>query len=137
MGPASPRGMEPPSEPIGNFWNQDLGELGEKLAQDFLKESGYRVLFSRYRTKYGEIDIVALKNKVLTFIEVKTRNSDKFGDPLEAVTPWKIRHLKRATWAFLLDYPHCLECYDIELAAVAVRLYREDPEERVEMVSIY
>lgn len=51
---------------------QKLGELGEKLAGDYLKKQGFKILSRNWQNKWGEIDIVAQKNKALCFIEVKT-----------------------------------------------------------------
>ena len=65
-----------------------FGKEGEKLAADFLKRQGYKILRLNYKTKLGEIDIIAQDKDTLCFIEVKTRQSDKFGLPQEAVS-WR------------------------------------------------
>ncbi len=62
-----------------------IGALGEGLSQDYLKKKNYRILHANYRTRFGEIDIVAVYGNTLVFIEVKTRQSTKFGLPREAV----------------------------------------------------
>ncbi|MEW6424696.1 MAG: YraN family protein [Bacillota bacterium] len=64
---------------------QDLGRLGEDLAASYLKEKGYRLLARNYRCRLGEIDIIALDENVLVFIEVRCRSSDRFGLPQESV----------------------------------------------------
>ena len=65
-----------------------LGISGENLACDALARQGYAILARRYRTRVGEIDIVAQDGETLVFVEVKTRTSGNFGVPAEAVT-WR------------------------------------------------
>ena len=77
-----------------------LGEQGENLACRELRRRGYAILARRYRTRHGEIDIVAMHGSVLVFVEVKARSSDRFGTPLAAVTQVKQRRLTRMA----LDY---------------------------------
>jgi putative endonuclease len=80
---------------------KNLGDLGEGYARGYLKRKGYRVLFSPFRSKFGEIDIIARKDDLLIFLEVKTRRSLRFGSPLEAVNPAKQRHIIRAARFYL------------------------------------
>lgn len=74
----------------------DIGKLGEDLAADFLKDAGYKILVRNYRVRGGETDIVAFKRGVLAFVEVKTRTTDLFGAPADAVDREKINRLYRA-----------------------------------------
>jgi len=60
-----------------------------------LKEEGYFILDRNYRNRYGEIDIIAKKDKCLIFIEVKTRTNLNYGDPLETINKLKISRIKR------------------------------------------
>ncbi|MCM8814494.1 MAG: YraN family protein [Candidatus Omnitrophica bacterium] len=69
---------------------KEKGSEGEEIAVRFLKANGYRILDRNYRTKYGEIDIVAQKKKCIVFVEVKTRLSNEFGSPAEAVDERKL-----------------------------------------------
>ena len=64
---------------------QELGKRGEEMACDFLREKGYLILEKNYRTRYGEIDIVAEKEGTVVFVEVKTRATGTFGWPEEAI----------------------------------------------------
>ena len=66
---------------------------GEDLACRELRRHGYEILARRYRTRHGEIDIVARDGEVLVFVEVKTRTSCRFGSPLAAITHAKRRKL--------------------------------------------
>jgi putative endonuclease len=77
-----------------------LGKLGEDLACGELTRRGYAILARRYRTRFGEIDIVAREAAVLVFVEVKARRSRRYGGAVEAVTSWKRRRLA----AIALDY---------------------------------
>ena len=72
---------------------QRLGERGETLACEELQRRGYAVLARRYRTRFGEIDIIASDAGAIVFVEVKARMSGTFGDPAEAVTSQKQRRL--------------------------------------------
>ncbi|MGH9160106.1 MAG: YraN family protein [Vicinamibacteraceae bacterium] len=71
-----------------------LGESGEALACRELQRHGYAILERRYRTRGGEIDIIAEHRHALVFVEVKTRRSTSFGQPAEAVTWLKRRRLR-------------------------------------------
>lgn len=62
-----------------------IGAAGEKLAASFLKKKGYLIHTANYRCRYGEIDLVAEKDGVLAFIEVKTRANSRFGRPSDYV----------------------------------------------------
>ena len=72
-----------------------LGDRGEDLAEKYLKKKGYIVVERNFRCRLGEIDIVALDGRYLVFVEVKTRRSQSYGLPCEAVNRPKIRHLVR------------------------------------------
>lgn len=74
---------------------QDLGKRGEEIAVHELERRGYAILARRYRTRYGEIDIVARDAETTVFVEVKARATCEFGTAAEAVTPWKQRRLAR------------------------------------------
>lgn len=66
-----------------------LGRKGEKLTEKYLKKRGYRILKRNYRTPFGEADIIATDGDTVAFVEVKTRTSDSYGRPSEAVTQQK------------------------------------------------
>ena len=73
--------------------NQELGQIGEELAVRELEDRGYAILARRYRTRYGEIDIVARDGETIVFVEVKARATGELGTAAEAVTDWKQRRL--------------------------------------------
>lgn len=70
-----------------------VGVKGEDLAVDYLRKKGYRIIERNFRKGYGEIDIIALENKVLVFVEVKTRTTDLYGTPFEQISSSKLRSL--------------------------------------------
>ncbi len=88
---------------------RDLGAHGEDLAARWYQERGFAVLDRNWRCPQGEIDIVARKDDVLVFSEVKTRTSDLFGEPFEAVGPAKQRKLRRLASAWLRTTPAGVE----------------------------
>lgn len=65
---------------------KEIGTIGEKLAEGFLKKKGYRVREKNFRCRTGEIDIVAEKKGYLVFVEVRTKTSTNYGTPEESVT---------------------------------------------------
>lgn len=81
-------------------YRQNTGKLGEDLATVELWHKGYAILARRYRTRYGEIDIVAQDGDTVVFVEVKARRTDRFGTAAESITPWKQRRIA----AMALDY---------------------------------
>lgn len=78
-----------------------LGKKGERLAAKYLKGQGYKILEKNYRTPFCEVDIIAKCGDVLCFCEVKTRNSDAFGSPSEAVNASKQKLYFRAARHYL------------------------------------
>ena len=80
----------------------EIGALGEQLAVEHLSSLGLVVLARNWRCRYGELDIIATDeaNRTAVFVEVKTRTSDQFGGVEQAVTPDKVRRLRRlaALW---------------------------------------
>jgi putative endonuclease len=80
---------------------QALGKSGEDVACDELRRRGYAILVRRYRTRLGELDIVARDGATLVFVEVKARTSRRFGTAAEAVTFQKRQRLARMAQEFL------------------------------------
>lgn len=75
---------------------KNVGNAGEEFAARVLEDAGYVILERNYRTKIGEIDIIAVRDGVLHFIEVKTRSGDEFGYPADAVTDSKQNTIRRS-----------------------------------------
>lgn len=100
---------------------KSLGSLGEELAVKQLKNNGYSILEQNFRSKFGEIDIIAQEGGDLVFIEVKTRWSKSFGPPEEAITPWKIQHIIKAGEYYKLLHPETPEALRIDAVAVDLK----------------
>ena len=83
--------------------HNELGKLGEQLATDYLIKKGYEIVVRNYVFQKAEIDIIAKNNNCMICVEVKTRNSDFFGDPQDFVTPSKIKLLVKAMDAFISE----------------------------------
>lgn len=77
-----------------------LGRWGEDIAVAHLERAGYQVLARNWRCRQGELDVVARHGAALVFVEVKTRSSQAYGEPAEAVTPVKARRIRglAGTW---------------------------------------
>ena len=88
------------SQPRVTHARLSFGLFGEELACHELEQRGYVILTRRYRTKHGEIDIIARYGECLVFVEVKARHDGSFGDPEEAVT---LRKQQQLVW-MAIDY---------------------------------
>ncbi len=81
--------------------HNELGKQGEEIAQQYLAEKGYKILQCNWRFGSDEIDIIAKKDNMLIIVEVKTRQTNFFGEPEEAVTKTKQKFLIRATEVYI------------------------------------
>lgn len=70
-----------------------IGQVGEDIAVQFLTKKGYQILERNFTTIFGEIDIIAEKKNIICFVEVKSRKSNKYGLPEEAVTNRKMEKI--------------------------------------------
>lgn len=86
--------------------SKERGKKGEDIAEKFLAEKGYEIIERNYHfRKYGEVDIIAKDKKAnaLVFVEVKSRKSPNYGDPVYAVTKNKIRQVKKVAAGYLFE----------------------------------
>ena len=81
---------------------RSVGSHYEDVAAEYLIHKGYRILERNFSCRSGEIDIIAEDGEVLCFVEVKYRAGERFGDPLEAVTPHKIRQINNTARYYLM-----------------------------------
>ena|SRR5918996_4287553 len=86
-------------------YRQHLGARGEALAADWYVAAGYDVVARNWRCREGELDLVVARPGEVVFCEVKTRASDRFGVPAEAVTAAKRRRLRALAARFLAEHP--------------------------------
>ena|SRR6266849_1404707 len=99
-----------------------LGVRGEKLACRFLRQNGYKVLYRNFRARRGgEIDIVCRDGDTLVFVEVKTRTSEDFGRPIEAIRRSQRQRISLGglAWLRLLDNPDILFRFDVVEVVIA------------------
>lgn len=82
--------------------HNDLGNLGEQIAVKELNKKGYQILELNYRFKRDEVDIIAQKNGVIVFVEVKTRESDYMGPPEKAVTIAKQKRIIKVANQYMI-----------------------------------
>jgi putative endonuclease len=80
---------------------QQCGKTGEALAVAHLRKKGYKLIERNYRTRVGEIDVIAKHKGRIVFIEVKTRRTGRYGDPKSAVTLKKQRKISMVALAYL------------------------------------
>lgn len=93
----------PPSWEMDMAYHNELGKIGEQLAVDYLSRNGYTILERNFIFNKAEIDIIAQLDDTLAVVEVKTRNSEIFGDPQEFVSKNKIKLLVKAANEYLVS----------------------------------
>ena len=100
----------------------DIGALGEQLAVDHLSSLGLRVLARNWRCRYGELDVIAVDDtsRIVVFVEVKTRTSDRFGGVAQAVTPDKVRRLRRLAGLWLAAQDGSWSAIRIDVVGVRI-----------------
>ena len=81
-----------------------FGRAGERATIKFLKKNGYRIIEKNFRTQAGEVDVIAEHEKVLVFVEVKTRSGSQLGHPVEALTPYKQKKIGQIAQGFLAKH---------------------------------
>lgn len=119
-----------------SLFKKNLGNQGEDIAASFLQKHHYRILEKNFRTRNGEVDIIAIdtsgKEPILCFIEVKTRNSVKYGTPLEAISFYKLQALRRT--AVYYQAMHRSLPSQLRLDAVSILFSHTSSEPEIELV---
>jgi putative endonuclease len=98
----------------------NFGKIGEDFAVRLLENKGYQIVARNFRSRFGEIDIIAIYEGELVFIEVKTRWSLKFGNPEEAVTERKLKKIIRTAEYFSMIHPNLPKKLGIKVVAIEV-----------------
>ncbi|NLL62012.1 MAG: YraN family protein [Candidatus Atribacteria bacterium] len=80
---------------------KSIGDSGEELARAYLFKKGYRILEQNYKVSFGEIDIIAEKSNCICFVEVKSRKSNKYGTPEEAITRYKQKKIVKVAQLYI------------------------------------
>jgi putative endonuclease len=99
---------------------QAFGELGERIAERWLRRQGWRVVQRRYRSGHRDIDLVVERDGTVAFVEVKARRGSQFGDPVEAVNWNKQRQLIRSASTWIDRHGKPSECYRFDVVGVLV-----------------
>ena len=114
--------------------NKITGNKGEDIAVSYLQKKGFAVLVKNWRYRHWEVDIIAGKDDMLHFIEVKTRNSLRYGYPEESITREKMNHLKHASTVFHSQHP---EWKRIQFDVLAITLINNEVKEIMMIEDVY
>ena len=108
-------------------FNLKTGKLGEEIAKKYLENKGYKIIEQNYKTKYGEIDLVARTRTVLVVVEVRTKIGEDFGTPEESLDKKKIRRV----WLNALAYVgknHWNGDYRVDAVCIVLSSAKHKPE---------
>ena len=111
---------------------QEVGKLGEKLAQKFLKKRGYHIRETNFRCREGEIDIIARQGDYLVFVEVRTKSNLDFGTPEESITQAKKEKLIASALTYVNTHQNLLSLWRIDV--VAIELDAKGKTKRIELI---
>ena len=99
---------------------QAFGELGERIAERWLRRSGWRIIQRRFRSGHRDIDLVVERDGTVAFVEVKARRGDRFGQPVEAVNWRKQKELTRSAKVWIDRHGRPFEAYRFDVIGVLV-----------------
>ena len=106
-----------------NNHNKNIGNTGEDIAKDWLEKQGYTIIERNWRHSHWEVDIIASKKDKLHFVEVKTRNSHRYGKPEESFGKNKMKSLKNAAEEYQHQHP---EWEKIQFDILAITLQHDE-----------
>ena len=108
--------------------NKQIGNIGENIAKEYLISKGFEILDFNFRySKFSEIDIIALKNNTIHFVEVKTRTQIKFGEPIEAVNRKKLESIFQCGMFYLKNNSLRYDKMQIDIIGILLNK-NENPE---------
>ena len=108
--------------------NRVIGAYGETLAKDYLIGKGYKILDTNVKfSRFCELDIVAILNSVLSFVEVKTRKTNSLGSPFEAITKNKYSNIKKGAYLYLQQNAIKYSKFQIDVIGIVL-----EPELKIE-----
>lgn len=113
---------------------QSIGKIGEDYACAHLLSLGYIIIERNYRTKLGEMDIIAEKDKKIAFCEVKTRIGDLHGKPYEAVTYRKLAHIQRVAQSYLLQ--NGIKNSKLSVQVISIELFPDNSVRKLKMYEV-
>jgi putative endonuclease len=108
-----------------------FGNSAERQAQQFLEKKGFDILEQQYRTRFGEIDLIARDGDEIVFVEVKARNSSEFGSPEESVTPSKLKRIAAVGQMYLRKKKINHDGFRIDVIAITT-----EPEEIRHLIGV-
>jgi putative endonuclease len=117
-----------------SYHHHNTGKKGEDMAVNYLLQRNFAILHRNWRWSRYEIDVIAVKDQVIHFIEVKTRRSLAFGYPEEAVSKKKIERMQMSARQFQLQYPQWRQ---IQYSILSVTLLRNQPPEFFFIEDVY
>lgn len=94
------------------IFNKLKGKEGEEMAAKWLIDHGYQFIDKNNSTKYGELDLIAAKNNILVFVEVKFKQTEDFGTPEEMIGKNKLAQVQRTAEIYLLNNPDITKQFD-------------------------
>src|SRR3989344_9032241 len=92
--------------------NRTLGKFGEDKASEYLIKNGFKILDRNNSTKWGELDLIVVKNNVLIFVEVKLKTTEDYGTPEEMIGKNKLAQVKKTAEMYLLNNPDIAKKFD-------------------------
>jgi putative endonuclease len=101
--------------------SQELGEAGERIAEDWLTRRGWLILDRRFRSGHRDLDLVAERSGIVAFVEVKTRRGKDFGLPVEAVNWRKQRELARSAAVWIARYGRSEQMFRFDVIGVLMK----------------
>ena len=102
--------------------NVKTGAVGEDLARRYLENNGYEILDTNVKfSRFCELDIVAKIKNTIVFVEVKTRKTEAFGTPSEAITPTKYQNIKNGIYFYLQDKNIKYDKYRIDVISITLK----------------
>jgi len=113
---------------------QIVGKIGEEYAKKYLLSLEYSIREQNYRTKLGEMDIIAEKDNKIYFCEVKTRIGDLHGKPYEAVTYRKLQHIQRVAQAYLLQ--NKIKSSKLSVQVISIELFPDMTVKKMKMYEV-
>lgn len=106
------------------IWIKGLGDWAEAQAAQLLSDAGYRILEHNYHSRYGEIDLIAINNQQLLFVEVKARSYSQYATAVDCITPSKQLKIIKTAMLYLQAQPVLLE-YDLRFDVICFDFYRK------------
>lgn len=100
--------------------NRQFGDFGEEIACKYLQDNGYKIIARNvHYSRFCELDIVAEHKNTTVFVEVKTRKTDTFGTPMEAITKTKYENIKKGALNYLQENP--CKNYRIDIVGITLK----------------